>query len=83
MTRLEELPQRIDELTGQILHMRAEIGSEILAVRSDLLHAMGKLHGHTMAEVLRLHDRSTLQIAGFRDEVMSALNTIQDRLSRR
>ena len=36
MTRLEELPHRIDELTGQILQLRAENGSEFSALRSEM-----------------------------------------------
>src|SRR5689334_7216099 len=36
VTRLEELPQRIDELAGQILRMRADIGSELSAMRAEI-----------------------------------------------
>ena len=84
VTRLEELPGRVDALTGQFLQLRAEMGSEFSAVRlgmresaaavtKELVHEIGRMHEHTMREVMDRIDVAAAQLSGqmqgFQDEV--------------
>ena len=79
----ESFTKGIDELTCQILHLRAEMGSEFSAVRgevrastdglrSQLLDEIGKMYALTMKQIIDLGDRvdaGFAGIAGMRAEV--------------
>ena len=102
VTRLEELPERVDALTAQFLQLRAEIGSEFSAVRlemresaavvkKELVHEIGRMHEHTMTEVMDRIDVAVLQLSGqmqgfqdevrgFQQQVVASLNAIHERL---
>jgi len=80
MAKLEEVPDRIDALTRQILQTRAEMASEFSAVRleirtvkSELLHEIGSMYQHTMKEVMDRIDAAVTQLSGqmrgFQDEM--------------
>jgi len=63
VTKLEELPARVDDLTGQILQLRAEMGSEFSAVREQIaalstrVDAMpGEITRDVMMQVRILHE---------------------------
>jgi len=80
VTKLPELPAKVDALTGQILHLRGETGSEFSDVRREmrasadglrtqLLDEIGKMHALTMAQIIDLGDRLDAGFAGMRAEV--------------
>ena len=59
MTRIEELPARVDNLTGQILQLRVEMGSEFSAVREQIAALTTRLDavpGEIMTQVRILHE---------------------------
>ena len=63
VTELEELPARVDDLTGQIPQLRAEMGSEFSAVRGQIAALTtrvdvmpGEITRDVMVQVRILHD---------------------------
>jgi hypothetical protein len=81
----------VEGVTGQILQLRAEMGSEFSTLRREaratekrLLHEMGKMYAHTMKEIIERVDGVSSQISSqinsFRQEVLSGLAEIKDRL---
>jgi len=84
VTKLPELPAKVDALTGQILHLR---GASADGLRTQLLDEIGKMHALTMAQIIDLGDRLDAGFAGmraevrtFREEMLAGLKMIQDRL---
>ena len=96
VTKLEGLPDSVGDLTAQFLQLRGEMGSALSAVRGEiqssskaLSHEIGAMYQHTMNEMLegfdgvrRRFDAVEGQVRSFRDEVLSVLREIQDRLQR-
>ena len=56
VTRLEELPVRIDDLTGQVLHLRVEMGSAISDVRDRVDAMPEQITREVMTQVRILHE---------------------------
>ena len=49
MTRLEELPARIDDLTSQVSQLRTEMRGDFSAVRSEMATGFGALRSEMTA----------------------------------
>ena len=66
VARLEQLPQKVDGLTGQILQLRDELGSEFSAVRRDMRDMRDDIVAQGRTEL-------TAATAGLRDELIERI----------
>ena len=83
VARLEQLPQRVDSLTGQILQLQAEMRSEFSAIRSEmrdmgdgrirneLIERIGEMQAGALKEIVGLDDRVDRGFAAMRQDIAS------------
>ena len=79
---LEEAGANADALSGQILPIGAEMGSEVSAMRAEMRDMRDAIVTQLHDDVARMHAHAMALLQSFRGEAISRLRDIQDRLSR-
>jgi hypothetical protein len=62
--RLEQLPQKVDGLTGQILQLRAEMGSEFSAIRGEIRDMGDGIVAQLRSEIREMGNGVVAQLRG-------------------
>ena len=82
VARLEQLPQKLDDLTGQILQLRAEMGSEFSAIRGEIRDKREEIVATGRAELTtataRLRDELIERIGEMHAVAMKAIIDVGD-----
>ncbi len=83
VTRLEELPGRIDDLTLQVLQLREEMRTEFSAVRSEMgalatRTEMRELNEATRAEMRQLNEATRIEMHELNEGTLRQMRVLHE-----
>ena len=78
MTRLEELPARIDDLTSQVSHLRAEMRDQFLAVRTEMAAGFVAVRSELAAGIDGRIDGLATEMRVLHEDLISRIALLQE-----
>ena len=78
VTRLEELPARIDDLTSQISQLRVEMRDEFSAVRTEMAAGFTTVRSELAADIEAKTDSLGVQMRMLHEDVIARIALLQE-----